>query len=81
MAEARTNLQQLAKGPRAAGWRVDIAITNAAPLRSLLAAVTQVRADLLIVGVTGASQLRRLLLGSVAQGALDRSPVPVLIVR
>jgi nucleotide-binding universal stress UspA family protein len=81
MAEARANLQRLARGPRAAGWRVDVAITNAAPLRSLLSAITQAGADLLIVGATGASQIRRLLLGSVAQGALDRSPVPVLIVR
>jgi nucleotide-binding universal stress UspA family protein len=81
VAEARANLQRLATGPRAAGWRVDIAVTNAAPLRCLLSAVTEAGADLLVVGATGASQLRRLLLGSVAQGALDRSPVPVLIVR
>ena len=81
VAEARADLQRLAKGPRAAGWRVDVAIANAAPLRSLLSAVTEARADLLVVGATGATQLRRLLLGSVAQGALDRSPVPVLVVR
>ena len=81
VAEARANLRRLTKRPRAAGWRVDIAVSNATPLESLLAAVTQAGADLLIVGVTGASQLRRLLLGSVAQGALDRSPVPVLIIR
>jgi nucleotide-binding universal stress UspA family protein len=81
VAEARANLQQLAKGPRAAGWQVDFAVPSAAPLESLLSAVTQSGANLLIVGATGASQLRRLLLGSVAQGALDRSPVPVLIVR
>ncbi len=81
IAEARANLHRLAKGPRAAGWRVDIIVTNAAPLRSLLSAVTQAGADILIVGATGATQLTRLLLGSVAQGALDRSPVPVLIVR
>ncbi len=81
VAEARANLNQLAKRPRAAGWRVDVAVTDAAPLESLLSAVTDSRADLLVVGATGASQLRRLLLGSVAQGALDRSPVPVLVVR
>ncbi len=81
VAEARAHLQRLAEGPRAAGWRVDISVTNAAPLRSLISAVTQAGADVLIVGATGASQLRRLLLGSVAQGALDRSPVPVLVVR
>jgi nucleotide-binding universal stress UspA family protein len=81
IAEARDNLQRLAKGPRAAGWRVDVAITNAAPLESLLSAMTKARADLLIVGATGTTQLQRLLLGSVAQGALDRSPVPVMVVR
>jgi nucleotide-binding universal stress UspA family protein len=47
----------------------------------VLAGVTQADADLLIVGATGASQVRQLLLGSVAQGALDRSSIPVLIVR
>ena len=81
MAEARDTLQRLAAAPRAAGWRVDTAVTNEAPLPSLLAAVTRSGADLLIVGATGTSQLQRLLLGSVAQGVLDRSPVPVLIVR
>jgi nucleotide-binding universal stress UspA family protein len=79
--EARANLQRLAKAPRAAGWRVDTSITHDAPLRSLLASVTDAGADVLIVGATGASQLRRLLLGSVAQGALDRCPVPILVVR
>ena len=81
VAEARLNLQRLATGPRAAGWQVDTAIASAAPLESLLAAVARAGADLLIVGATGASQIRRLLLGSIAQGVLDRSPVPVLVVR
>jgi nucleotide-binding universal stress UspA family protein len=80
-ASARATLQRLAPGLRAAGWRVDVAITTAAPLGSLLSAVKEARADLLIVGATGTTQLERLLLGSVAQGALDRSPVPVLVVR
>ncbi|HEX6164122.1 MAG TPA: universal stress protein [Vicinamibacterales bacterium] len=81
VAEARDRLHRLAKGPRAAGWKVDTSVTNDAPLRALLATVNRSGADVLIVGATGASQLRRLLLGGVAQGALDRSPVPVLIVR
>lgn len=81
MAEARANLQQLAKRPRAAGWRVDIVVTNAAPLRALINAVGDGKADLLVVGVTGTTRIARLLVGSVAQGALDRSPVPVLLVR
>ena len=81
VSEARANLSRLATPLRAAGWRVDIALPDTAPLTALLTGVTRANADLLIVGATGASQVRRLLLGSVAQGALDRSPVPVLVVR
>lgn len=81
IAAAREQLQGLANGPRNAGWHVSTAIKSAAPLRALLTAVSDTDAELLIVGATGATQLRRLLIGSVAQGALDRSPVPVLIVR
>lgn len=81
MADARANLRRLAKELRAAGWRVKVAMPHAAPLQALLSAVANADANLLIVGATGASRLRRLLLGSVAHGALDRSAVPILIVR
>ena len=81
VADARDNLRRLATELRAVGWKVTLEISDAAPLSALLSAVTQHRAELLMVGATGASQLRRLLLGSVAHGALDRSIVPVLIVR
>ena len=64
-----------------AGWRVDAVLTDGAPLRELLATVTRTEADLLAVGARGVRGLQRLLLGSVAEGALDRSPVPVLLVR
>ena len=47
----------------------------------LRAACASTRADLLVLGATGATGLRGLLLGSVAQSALDRSRLPVLIVR
>lgn len=81
VADARANLETLAKQLRSGGWRVDVATPSAAPLQALVTAVQQADADLLVVGATGASQLSGLLLGGVAQGALDRSPVPVLIVR
>ncbi len=74
-------LQALARIPRAAGWRVDVVLPTDAPLKSLLSVAAHVDANLLVVGATGNSRLQQLLLGSVAQGALDRCPVPVLIVR
>jgi nucleotide-binding universal stress UspA family protein len=80
-AGARKNLSQAAKTLSSAGWKVDQVITDGAPLRDLLATVSNVGADLLVVGARGVTGLRHLLLGSVAEGALNRSPVPVLVVR
>ena len=63
------------------GWKVDTVVTDGAPLDDLLRQVAKSRADLLVVGARGVTGLDRLLLGSVASGALNRSPVPVLIAR
>lgn len=78
---ARHDLARAAKTLTSAGWQVDQVMTDGAPLRDLLATVSRVRADLLVVGARGVTGLRQLLLGSVAEGALNRSPAPVLIVR
>jgi nucleotide-binding universal stress UspA family protein len=56
-------------------------LTNGEPLRDLLRAVSTTRAQLLVVGAKGNAGVRHLLLGSVAEGSLNRSPVPVLLVR
>jgi nucleotide-binding universal stress UspA family protein len=80
-AAARKDLSRAAKTLSSAGWKVDQAVTDGAPLRELLATVSNVGADVLVVGAKGVTGLRHLLLGSVAEGALNRSPVPVLVVR
>ena len=79
--KARKELARAAKTLSAAGWRVDEVVTEGAPLRELLATVHKTRADLVVLGAKGVTGLRHLLLGSVAEGALNRSPVPVLVVR
>ncbi|HEX8028757.1 MAG TPA: universal stress protein [Vicinamibacterales bacterium] len=79
--KARQELARAAKTLSAAGWRVDEVVTEGAPLRELLATVQKVRADLVVLGAKGVTGLRHLLLGSVAEGALNRSPAPVLVVR
>jgi nucleotide-binding universal stress UspA family protein len=78
---ARAQLDLAAGTLRAAGWKTQTRVTTVAPLESLLAAVNDTDANLLVVGARGATGVERLLLGSVAEGALDRSPVPILIVR
>jgi nucleotide-binding universal stress UspA family protein len=47
----------------------------------LLATVAKKRADLVVVGAKGATGVRQLLLGSVAEGVLNRSRVPVFVAR
>lgn len=80
-AAARKDLSRAAKALSSAGWDVEQVVTGGAPLRDLLAMVAKVHADVLVVGARSATGLRHLLLGSVAEGALNASPVPVLIVR
>lgn len=81
VATARAQLDLAAGRLRAAGWKTQTRVTTLGPLKSLLAAVSGADANLLVVGARGATGVERLLLGSVAEGALDQSPVPVLIVR
>jgi len=81
LAKAHQALDRAARTLTRAGWKVDRVSTTGAPLRDLLATVAMKRADLVVVGAKGVTGVRELLLGSVADGALNRSPVPVLIVR
>ena len=81
LARAHRVLDRAARTLTRAGWTVDRVITTGAPLRDLLATVARKRTDLVVVGAKGVTGVRRLLLGSVAEGALNSSPVPVVIVR
>ena len=81
MAQAEKALASAEAALTGAGWQVRTRVTVGAPLRELLAIVDSADAELLVVGARGVGGMRRLLLGSVAEGALNRCPVPVLVVR
>lgn len=81
VAAARRALDRAAADLTRRGWRTRVVITTDAPLRGLLAATSRARAHLVVVGARGVTGLRHLLLGSVAEGVLNRCPVPVLVVR
>lgn len=81
LAKARHALDRAARSLSRAGWKVDVKVTTGAPLHDLLATAANNGSDLVVVGARGVTGVRHLLLGSVAEGALNRSPVPVLIVR
>lgn len=64
-----------------AGWNVRSAVRWGIPVDELLAAVRATGAHVLVMGARGTDGVARLILGSVAEGALNRSRVPVLLVR
>jgi nucleotide-binding universal stress UspA family protein len=78
---ARRETEAAAARLTRAGWRARPVVRLGVPLPKLLGTTTAERADLLVVGARGVGGVARLLLGSVAEGALTRSRVPVLIVR
>lgn len=80
-ARAKKDLARATATLARSGWRVKTVVAAGDPLRELLAAVNSVGADLLVIGARGTSGVRHLLLGSVAEGALNRCPVPVLVAR
>jgi nucleotide-binding universal stress UspA family protein len=79
--QAGRELRAIAPALKKAGWRVRTQVLLDVPLRGLLEVVKASKADLLCVGARGIGGVKRLLLGSVAEGALDRCPVAVLLVR
>ena len=60
-------------------WTAKTEVRVGSPLASLLKAVAEHRADVLILGARATSGLERALLGSVANGALNSSPVVMLV--
>jgi nucleotide-binding universal stress UspA family protein len=78
---AMRDLNRAADELKRAGWRPRTMLVHGEPLSDLLRAVTTARAQLLVVGARGTSGVRYLLLGSVAEGAVNRCPVAVLVAR
>ena len=84
-AERRRKLEraqrQLRIPLRRAGWKVREVVRTATPLEGLLDASNASRTDVLVIGARGTGGVARLLLGSVAEGAMTRAPMSVLVVR
>jgi len=81
IASAKAAQERAARGLKRHGWRVKFVVTAGEPLRELLAEAASARAHVVAVGARSASGVHRLLLGSVAEGVLNRCPRTVLVVR
>jgi nucleotide-binding universal stress UspA family protein len=73
--------RQLRVQLRRAGWKVREVVRVATPLAGLLDAANASRTDVLIIGARGTGGVARLLLGSVAEGAMTGAPMSILVVR
>jgi nucleotide-binding universal stress UspA family protein len=80
-AELQRQLARVAARLERAGWRVRLDARPGVAARDLVTLPSELRADLVVVGARGTGALRRILLGSVAEAVLDRSPLSVLLVR
>jgi nucleotide-binding universal stress UspA family protein len=80
-AKARRNADAAASLLKRAGWRTNVDIRSGPPLETLLKIAAERKGDVLVVGARSTSGLERVLLGSVAAGALNHSNIPVLVVR
>ncbi len=81
-AAARTRLDSLVERCIAAGVpaKSDVVTGAGDTPRALVAAAAEERSDLIVMGTHGRSGLKRAILGSVAEGVLRHSPIPVLTV-
>jgi nucleotide-binding universal stress UspA family protein len=80
-ARAQVQLQTAARWLRARGWHPATIMRSGAPVDELLDAARSAKSQVIAVGAAGSAGLERFALGSVASGILNRSPLPVLIVR
>ena len=78
--EARNYLKGVAASLEAKGACVNTLLLNGSPAEEVVKQAIAGGYDLILMCTRGKTGLKRLILGSVAEGLLKRSPVPVMIV-
>jgi nucleotide-binding universal stress UspA family protein len=81
VAAAQRSLEAAARPLRRAGWSVRTVVASGEPLHELLAVADTADADLVVVGARGVGRVARFVIGSVAEGVMNRSRAAVLVVR
>jgi nucleotide-binding universal stress UspA family protein len=80
-ARAERDLARRAARLQRAGWSVRSRVREGVPLDALLDVARREGAEVLAIGARGTGGMTRLLLGSVAEGAITHAPMSVLVVR
>jgi nucleotide-binding universal stress UspA family protein len=85
LAEIRDRAQRIVDGAnakaRAAGISAEGCVLSGDPISEIVGFATKRGADAIVMGTHGRSGLKRLLLGSVAEGVLRASSLPIVTVR
>ena len=79
-ADAREAVDAVARAAEAAGVDCETTVDEGPPPERLLAQVEESDADVVVLGATGRSGFKRLVLGSTTEQLLSQSPVPVVVV-
>ncbi len=79
--EAEQNLNRYAEPLRAKGLTVELIVREGYPATVIEEEAVEQRADLIVIGTRGLSGLKHLLLGSIAERVVQKSPCPVLTVK
>jgi nucleotide-binding universal stress UspA family protein len=74
-------LHDAVAGAQATGVEATSQLAEGASVDTILSVAASVCADLIVIGSHGRGGLKRLMLGSVAEGVVRRSPIPVLIIK
>ncbi len=77
---AQKTLEELARGTGLPADRVGVRTTVGTPVSEILDAIANDGIDLVVMGTHGRGMVEHVLLGSVAERVVRRSPVPVLTV-
>jgi nucleotide-binding universal stress UspA family protein len=78
--DAREALDAVEEAASEAGVDCETTVDEGPPPERLLAQVEQTGADVVVLGATGRSGFKRLVLGSTTEHLLSESPVPVVVV-
>ena len=73
-------IQDLADRMRKAGIDTTALLVHGSTVEAILQEASDVEADLIVVGSHGRGAMYQLLVGSVSEGILHKSPLPVLVI-
>ena len=79
--EAEQNLRRYAEPLLEQGLAVDVIVREGYPATVIEEEAVEQQADLIVIGTRGLSGLKHLLLGSIAERVVQKSPCPVLTVK